>query len=165
MAKNKKVVVNGIEYTNLGVYFESEECMNRYFYGRYVKSNRSDDIDKGIDGYVDGVPVQVKISVHSDGGASKNHGYSIVHKTSQKKLRNVKYLIFCLPEVLAYEPHYKLNHKLNIIYKIERYAAIERLLFKYNKQGEIYLDKEKRKILDNMVKDKKAELIDIFIVP
>lgn len=162
---NKKVVVNGVEYANLGVYFETEECINKYFRGKYVKASRSDDIDKGIDGYLDGVAVQVKISVHSDGGASKNHGYSIVHKTSQRKLRNVKYLIFCLPEVLAYDPHYKLNHKVNIIYKIDRRAALDRLLFKYNKKGEIYLDKEKRKILDNMVDDKKAELIDIFIIP
>lgn len=162
---NKKVIVNGIEYANLGVYFESEECMNKYFYGHYVKSNRSDDVDKGIDGYLDGIAVQVKISVHSDGGLSKNHGYSIVHKTSQRKLRNVKYLIFCLPMVEKYDPHYKLSHSINIIYKIERRAAIDRLLFKYNKQGEIYLDKEKRKILDNMVDDKKAEMIDTFIVP
>lgn len=162
---NRKVVVNGVEYANLGVYFESETCMNKYFYGRFVKASRSDDIDKGIDGYIDGIAVQVKISVHSDGGLSKNHGYSIVHKTSQKKLQNVKYLIFCLPMIESYTPHYKLSHSINIIYKIDRVNAIKCKLFKYNKDGEIYLDKVKRKILDNMVKNSKAEMIDTFIVP
>lgn len=161
---NKKVIVNGVEFSNLGKYFESEMCMNRYFYGSYIKANNEDD-SNGIDGYLNNEPVQVKISVHSDGGLSNKHGYSIVHKTSQKKLKNVKYLIFCLPMVEAYVPHYKLSHSINIIYKIDRVNAIKCKLFKYNKDGEIYLDKTKRKILDNMVKNGKAVMIDTFIVP
>lgn len=148
---------------NLGKWFECEETMNIFFHGAYTKANRADD-ESGIDGYLDGIPVQVKCGIHSDGGESPLHGYSIVHKTSQRKLQNVKYLIFALPAIIQYVPRYKLDHSIAIIYKIDRVAAIKRKLFKYSKTGEIYLDKKSRLILDNMVKDHKAELIDLFTI-
>lgn len=149
--------------TNLGKWFECEEVMNKYFYGAYVKASKADD-NNGIDGYLNGVPVQVKCGIHSDGGENAMHGYSVVHKTSQKKLQNVKYLIYALPVVLQYVPRYKLDHTTAVIYKIDRVTAIKRKLFKYNKKGEIYLDKQSRLILDIMVKDGKAQPIDIFTI-
>lgn len=148
---------------NLGRIFESEETMNKYFYGAYEKASKADD-ENGVDGYLNGVPVQVKCGIHSDGGESPLHGYSIVHKTSQRKLQNVKWLIYALPAVIQYVPRYKLDHTVAIIYKIDRVAAIKRKLFKYSKTGEIYLDKKSRLILDNMVKDGKADMIDIFTI-
>lgn len=148
---------------NLGKWFEEETTINTFFYGAYVKASTTDD-ENGIDGYLNGVPVQVKCGIHSDGGTNAMHGYSVVHKTSQKKLRNVKYLIYALPVVLQYAPRYKLDHTTAVIYKIDRVAAVKRKLFKYNKKGEIYLDKQSRLILDVMVKDGKAEPIDIFTI-
>lgn len=154
---------NNKGYFNAGRAFESEIVQT---FPSFVKSGTADD-NNGIDGVMsykgEQVTVQLKCALHSDGGADPRHGYSVAHKTPQRKLKNVKYIIFGLPEVESYTP-YKLNHSLGVVYVIHRAQAIKRGLLAYNSKGEIYIPQKKRRVLDGMVSDGYADPMDIITI-
>jgi len=154
---------NAKGYFNAGRAFENELTQT---FPSFVKSGGDDD-NNGIDGTLtykgEVVSVQLKCALHSDGGADPRHGYSVAHKTTQRKLRNVKYIVFALPEVESYTP-YKLNHSLGIVYVINRAQAIKRGFLTYNRKGEIYIPQKSRLILNEMVNDGVADPIDIITI-
>ena len=136
-------------YENAGRKIESR--MSDIF-PTWRKSTPEED-NLGIDGFMiwdnKEVRVQLKVMIHPDGGENPLHGYSTANCTTQRKLNaNVDIIVLVLPEVVQWDPRYKLNHSLGIVYVIKRTTCIKNRYFKYNKKGDIYLDKDKRKSLD-----------------
>ncbi len=151
-------------YFNAGVALESEVTQT---FPSFVKGSSYDDAN-GIDGQIiykdKSVKVQLKCAMHPNGLSNPKAGYSVAHKTTQRKLAGVDYLVIALPEVIAYSPIYTLNHNLGVLYVVDCRQAIKRKFFAYNKAGEMYFPKKSRLILDRMICDGYADPVDIVSI-
>lgn len=125
-----------------------------------VHSSRDVDINDGIDLIgLDGVTYQIKAMLHSDGGESSKHGYSVANNTAQRKNKADFFILF-LPCVLSYSPKYKLSHEYYLIYQVSVSAAKKTKMFCYsNRYKNIYLPKIKRLVLDELEKSGNAKII------